>query len=487
MAVEALMQVAENQCLLRPLQGYTIQGLNITSALIIPSEGSIETLVNVLELRDSARDSVKWFDFRVSSVTGDGKWSEHGAGMIGLVEPNRDSPEERPLTRRNKVFNAKNWYAALSTVGVEFGPTFQTLSDISLVPEKNEAIANIALHTTKKVMTAESRYVIHPTTLDGCLQMSVMAAHGTTNSVSKAFLPVSVEELTVWTPLVSNPTTEGALIYAHGKLHGLRSVHGKAKVFSTNGKLLVNGRVSFLSLEGSLTNSKVTAPRQPYSRLVWKPDVDRIGTFANYLDYHHYATDSLPESEKFHLTDFIDLLVHKGRSLRILQVGCGSLESTVKALHGDSTQPLYSQYTVVSNNSMPFQKAKKTFEGFKNMGFCSFDTEGSVTGQTLIAQSYDLAILSEVCEKLDIGTDEPQTHDITNITIQQLKTYKDMLKPNGKLLIDLGVSVDLPRTTLTTNLAAAGFSYSPVRIAQSQNIVQSNLPIRMYSGRDLIR
>jgi hypothetical protein len=73
--------------------------------------------------------------------------------------------------------------------------------------------------------------------------------------------------------------------------------------------------------------------------------------------------------------------------------------------------------------------------------------------------------------KRGIGTDEIQTHDITKITIQELKTYKDMLKSNGKLLIDLGVSADLPRTTSAANLAAAGFSYSPVRIAQSQNII----------------
>lgn len=401
MAFEALMQVANDQCLLSPLQGYAIQGLNITSALIIPSEGSIETLVNVMELRGSTRDTVKWFDFRVSSVTEDGKWAEHAAGMISLVERNGDPPEEMPLIRRNKVSNARNWYAALSTVGVEFGPTFQTLSDISLVPDKNEAIANIALHTTKKVMTAESRYVIHPTTLDGCLQMSVMAAHGSTKSVSKAFLPVSVEDLTVWTPSVSDPTTEDALIYAQGKLHGLRSAHGIAKVFSKNGRLLVNGRVSFLSLEGSLTNSKVTAPRQPYSRLVWKPDVDRMGTLANYFDDHHYANTSLPGSEKFHLAGFIDLLVHKGRSLRILQVGCGSLESTVKALHGDSSQPLYSQYMVVSNGSSTFEEAK-TFQGFKNLEFCSFDVEGSITEQTLDPQSYDLIFLSEVSGKLDL-------------------------------------------------------------------------------------
>jgi hypothetical protein len=209
--------------------------------------------------------------------------------------------------------------------------------------------------------------------------------------------------LTVWTPSVSDLTTEDAVVYAQGKLHGLRSVQGTAKVFSKNGKFLVNSRVSFLSLEGSLVNSKTAPLRQPYYRLLWKPDLDRMGTLFNYLDHQRYATPSLPELEKFHIADFIELLVHKGRSLRILQLGCTSLESTVKSLHGDSSQPLYSQYIVASNNNPTFEKAKKSFQDFKNLEFCTFDIEGSIIEQTLDTQSYDLVILSEVSEKPDLS------------------------------------------------------------------------------------
>jgi hypothetical protein len=57
-----------------------------------------------------------------------------------------------------------------------------------------------------------------------------------------------------------------------------------------------------------------------------------------------------------------------------------------------------------------------------------------------------------------------------------------MLKSSGKLLIDLGVSADFPRTTWATNLAAAGFSYSPVRIAQSQSIILCELTQTFNGG-----
>ena len=67
------------------------------------------------------------------------------------------------------------------------------------------------------------------------------------------------------------------------------------------------------------------------------------------------------------------------------------------------------------------------------------------------------------------------------ITNQGLKIYRDLLKSNGKLLIDLGVSALLPGTTWITNLEAAGFTYDPARIAQSQNIIISG-PTQACNG-----
>ncbi|KAH8807730.1 fatty acid synthase [Xylogone sp. PMI_703] len=376
MAVEALSQVAEIGDTLIPLQGYTIQGLKITSALTIPSEGAVETMFNMTEVLSPAKGSSQWFEFRVSSVTEDEKWNEHGAGRIGLIERHTDSPE---------ISNGKSWCTALSAVGVKFGPTFQALSNINLDSEKKEALGQLALQTTKELMPFESRYLIHPTALDGCLQLSVMAAQSNMKSVSKAFLPVLVEDITIWSPPESALDAKSAIVYGQGHLKGLRSVSGVAKVFSNDGYLLVDGRLSFLSLEGDLMNSDVVIPRQPYSRLVWKPDVDRLG--------------ALLIPQKFHFIDYINLLTHKARQLKVLQIGSESLVDIVKALHGDSPYPIYSHYGVLSYSELVIEDARNITHGFKNMNYQLLESEKSLIEQNVDAGAYDLVILSEVYKR----------------------------------------------------------------------------------------
>ena len=109
MAIEALNQVAHDQDLLVPLQGYTIQGLNINSALIIPTECSVETLFNMRDLSLPGQGGPKCFDFRISSVSEDGRWCEHGAGTIYLVKPYGDIEGRNSVGRRTKVSSSKNW------------------------------------------------------------------------------------------------------------------------------------------------------------------------------------------------------------------------------------------------------------------------------------------------------------------------------------------------------------------------------------------
>lgn len=266
-AVEALQQVSgdiENS--VGFMNGYRIQGLRIGSALLIPDDDTIETLLNMRILRIAG--DATWYDFTISSVTATGNWSEHATGNIVLVDKVKINPQKNLQNATGKNNNAKSWYSALAQAGVHFGPAFQTLSDINL---KNQtAVARVSLNTTEEIMANQSRYVIHPTTLDGCLQLSVMAAHGSSKSSSKAFLPVSVDDFTIWESPTSEPLVDEAIIHARGEVHGLRSVRGSATVFDTDGQIMLEGNVWFLSLEGGLTQSQSWS-RKPYSRLVWKP------------------------------------------------------------------------------------------------------------------------------------------------------------------------------------------------------------------------
>lgn len=476
MAIEALHQLTEDHGLLVPLQGYKVEELTIDSALIVPSEGSAELLFNVGELPTSDRQRRTRFDFRLSSVTEDGKWSEHGRGIMSLVEPVEDvETQDRPIPR-TKSSHAQKWYAALSKVGVEFGPTFQTLSDISF-PAKNEAMSDLELCTTKDTMTAESSYIIHPTSLDGCLQLSVMAAYGDTKSTTKAFLPVAVEEMTVWARFTSDTMHERAIIHARGTLQGLRSVHGSAEVFDNNGNLFVKGKVSFISLEGGLIDSSSEHPRQPYTSLIWKPDVDRLGALYDVkLNYHRYINPA-PQTKSLDLVGYLELLTHKAQIVKVLQFGCDSASHFIGALQGGSKQQLFSQYTVISHDLSSLETTKKSLHGSKNVEFRLLDFERSLQDQNFENSTYDLVILTDVSNVailiFQTKANKPQTRNTTSIGIEALQTWMTLLKPLGKLVIDASVCELLTRATWSTNLAACGFTYDQ----QSWSIIIAVKPV----------
>jgi len=398
MAVEALEQIAEDQELLIPLHGFKIENLRISSAMIIPEEGSIETLLNLRVLSSSSNASPLRYDFRISSITEEGKFSEHAAGMISLVIPNDPNKERRSIKEiKGRISNAKSWYAALSLAGVVFGPNFQTLSRICLIPEKHKAIASIALHTTKQMMPDQSRYAIHPTTLDGCLQLSVMAANGNAKSSAKAFLPVSVDELTIWNGSSSDPSLDKATIYARGDAHGLRSIHGSAKVFDNEGRLLVKGKVSFLSLEGGLKQSEKPAQRQPYFRLVWKPDANRLGNQCSPELDPLRSTFSSPSGLKdLLLEDYMELLAHKGSPLSIFYIGLESVRGGIVTLLGGSSEPIFSRLILACLDVASLEQAKNEFSQYESVEFCLFDIEKTLEEQSIEADTYDLVILAEV-------------------------------------------------------------------------------------------
>ena len=86
MAIEAISQVAEDHGIVT--QGYTLQTVKITSPLVLPLDGGVEILLSLWILSDLASDNTKLFDFRISSVSSSGRWTEHVTGRAALEEVN---------------------------------------------------------------------------------------------------------------------------------------------------------------------------------------------------------------------------------------------------------------------------------------------------------------------------------------------------------------------------------------------------------------
>lgn len=362
--------------------------------MIITDDEPIEIVFNLQAIpqayKPSLHDSPQ-YNFRVSSVSEGGRWLEHAVGKIMVTESSQFERKLFPIRTDLKPYNVKAWYTGLAAAGVTFGPSFQSLSAISTSSEKLEAVAEIELSTTNQVMPYQSHYVIHPATLDGCLQLSAVAALARSPLSPKAFLPVSIDKMTIWNS-ASNLCEKKLSILAKGDTYGLRSIKGSAEVFDDNGSVLIQGRMTFLSLENKLKHQEVTALRQPYTQLVWKPDIDMLG-----LEHHQDSegdntTIAIPPGfEESSLIDYMDLVVHKGKPIDILQIGYKDAAVIAQSLGGNTTSPLYKSYKVATPDTINLESVHQTLSSFLNIEFCVFDLH------SLNSSKYDLVMLSDVC------------------------------------------------------------------------------------------
>lgn len=243
-------------------------------------------------------------------------------------------------------------------------------------------------------MVQESRYPVHPTTLDGCLQLSVIAAHGR-KKLEKPYLPVTIKSLTVWRypDVLSN--FENGTARGVGICHGLRSVHATSQAVDVDGRLLLEADVTFLSLEGSLGVSDVAIPRQPYARLVHKPDFEKLASFPLQKLFQNEATHE-------QLTRLIALLAHKEPRMHILEIGGGTGRATMpimEGLKGRSSYPQYIQYTFTDISATALDEAKEDFADCRNMDFSVLDIERDPTDQGFKTDTFDLVIVSNVSKR----------------------------------------------------------------------------------------
>ncbi|KAH0317307.1 ketoacyl-synt-domain-containing protein, partial [Aureobasidium melanogenum] len=308
LAIEAVIQSVESLKIV--VEGFTIQHLAIKAPFVLPPDGEVETLFDLHTIHSStSQTDRKVFEFSLSSVSADDRWTEHAFGTIALHLSNEVTSIRNGNVKDIMGRNDGKWYTALSEIGLHYGPAFRPLKNIQpSVSTKETATAQINLQPTQGVMTDESRYVIHPATLDGCIQLSVIAAcKGDVKGISKAYLPTIIEELTIWqNPDLHHLPTIG-LLFSHGSCQGMRSVRGSSELTTLEGRPLAQMTVSLMSLEGGFANQKLELVREPFTRLIWQPVADQLDDQAFLNLTRDIAVDRNVQRPKL-------WLVHKDRS-----------------------------------------------------------------------------------------------------------------------------------------------------------------------------
>lgn len=239
------------------IKGYSLRNVHFKAPLLLSYDAiEVITRFNSIELADGV--SSDWYGFSIAAYDG-GSWNIHCQGQITPDHPEPlhckvTCPFPRPV-------ESKRWYQALHRRGLEYGPRFQGLQDITASPTGRIALGTV----TDPLELHESRYAIHPCAIDQCLQlMGVAASSGIPNRLQMMYIPAMIERLYI---------AKGApkMTVEVETWEGLRQ--GQCG----NGIGMVDSRVVFSMQSGllyALDSPAANGAPCLASRMDWKPDID---------------------------------------------------------------------------------------------------------------------------------------------------------------------------------------------------------------------
>ncbi|KAL6702555.1 hypothetical protein ACN47E_001552 [Coniothyrium glycines] len=284
MAMEAADQFFQPKPGSQRAIGFTIRNLALKSAFLIPDTTSGAEVILDLDASQSTKraGAATWYTFHISSFRSDtSTWTEHCSGIIKPITQ-RVTQEVRSIDIDSRQVSAAKWYQKLAHVGLEYGESFRGLSDIKSDPLLNVAKARVALETTSLLFDGpESRYMLHPTSLDMCAQLALIAAHGgQVEQASTAFVPSFIGEISIW---ASDTKDTSAVATARGWRSGLRGAHVQAQLLQASGAVVLDMLdvrcIAYAGIEkADETKNKAHNLLTPYMRLVWRPDIQKLSS-----------------------------------------------------------------------------------------------------------------------------------------------------------------------------------------------------------------
>ncbi|KAI1773027.1 beta-ketoacyl synthase domain-containing protein [Hypoxylon cercidicola] len=273
MAVEAASRTYEDFHEPLEIKGFHLSDVVIKRSLVIPEDDYGVEVLTSMELVDvAAARSPAWATFSISSVGREtDEWIEHSTGRVKVeVEAaNEDDVEHQVTPHAPRDVDARAWYKKFLDIGLGYGPAFQPLSSVRTDPASSLAVATVALHPTT-IKGGESRYALHPASLDGAIQLGLIACHaGQPDEASTAFVPVQISRM-----YLANGTTEDTCTaVAHGERRGVRGAYLDLRMLGPHGEVLLNVDTLRCTSYSSQAKPVDRAFSSPFTRLVWKPDI----------------------------------------------------------------------------------------------------------------------------------------------------------------------------------------------------------------------
>jgi acyl transferase domain-containing protein len=279
MAGEAIRQLTGSS-------DFSVRHVNISAALVLHEGKVVEVITHFHPARLTATLNSSWFDFTVSSLNGT-TWVKHCDGQARAgFEFQLPVPSIEPLPRN---VLSSTWYSVMRRFGLNYGPRFRGLSDISAHVSERKAMATIPNSFHEK----ETPYQLHPTMIDCTFQLfSAAASNGLARNFNKLSVPTYIEELyirpakgDVLAQAEVDPTARGTL---SGDLVGV-----------SEGRTVINVRGLRLSPLGGSDEATDNDPHAA-AELEWKSHL-------NFVDIAQLIRPLKDKTKLHHLVDKLAL------------------------------------------------------------------------------------------------------------------------------------------------------------------------------------
>ncbi|KAH7175533.1 hypothetical protein EDB81DRAFT_673808 [Dactylonectria macrodidyma] len=333
MALQGATQLTKDKT---NLMGYEITNMRIDKAMVIPiTAHGLEMAMNFKQKSQAGHS----FEFTIYSKPLDGAWEQHATGSIQAQYKHRGLIAS--FSQHGTLFKSlketcnvpvipRQLYELLDIVGMNYGTTFQNISQVS--KGENACVSKVRIPDTKSKMPAKFEYphLIHPATLDSMFQTPFAINN-------EPMVPTFISSLFV-SAEVSTEIGKEFTGYATASRVGTRSANANIAMTQSTWdqpSVIIDG-LQFTRLSGPSPGTHGFLPNHHNlcTEIVWEEDV----AFAEFKT----------------VEETIRLMAHKYPGLSILQIGGSSLvaEHVLRELVSTGSQaPRLARYTIARDGN----------------------------------------------------------------------------------------------------------------------------------------
>jgi zearalenone synthase (highly reducing iterative type I polyketide synthase) len=432
MPIHALQELADPS---REIDRIELRDVHISKALVVPDDQfGLEVFLRLRRRRQrESSEAPGLWEFSVCSNQENDQVEEHGHGYgiihyraiknisaaskATLVTAKFRKEYEEAQTGSTTQISPEAFYAAATSVGLTYGPSFQGLAQI----KASRGICAWEIHVpdTQKIMPAqaESPHIIHPTTLDIVFHSLFAASGNEAFGLKDAAIPIGLESLSISANL---PTGCNARLYGFSKVTKGTERNIMADIYAAGDQsdvpgIIVQGLRCRELPRGQESLESLSAMKAPVGHVVQKIDISLLET--SELAKHILKTASFEASSQvdcestipmvcswssrplFSLitTQIFDLIAHKNSFASLLQVGSVSRSLTERILSvldaGSGAMRRFRKIQFIDSDSALINELASTYENLNS--YVQFVQLGPDAPLPVDTDSMDLVLLSD--------------------------------------------------------------------------------------------